>query len=102
MNTDKIALDLAKSMMIEHNNEGINALKEYIDDEGVEINETSVLLGNDAVVDSIGLVNLIVDIESALSEKDIEITLTSEDAMSRRKSPFRSVETLSDYIIELI
>ncbi len=80
----------------------IDAVKEYIDDEGVEINETSVLLGNDAVVDSIGLVNLIVDIESALSEKDIEITLTSEDAMSRRKSPFRSVETLSDYIIELI
>jgi len=80
----------------------ISTVKEYIDDESIEINETSVLLGNDAVVDSIGLVNLIVDIESALSEKDIEITLTSEDAMSRRKSPFRSVETLSDYIIELI
>ena len=80
----------------------IDAVKEYIDDESVEIKESSVLLGNNAVVDSIGLVNLIVDIESALSEKDIEITLTSEDAMSRRKSPFRSVETLSDYIIELI
>ncbi|MEN8121825.1 MAG: hypothetical protein ABFS35_15850 [Bacteroidota bacterium] len=80
----------------------INAVKEYIDDESVQINESAILLGNDAVVDSIGLVNLIVDIESALAEKDIEITLTSEDAMSRRKSPFRSVETLSDYIIELI
>jgi len=80
----------------------INAVKEYIDDENITISESSVLLGNDAIVDSIGLVNLIVDIESALSEKDIEITLTSEDAMSRRKSPFRSVETLSDYIIELI
>lgn len=80
----------------------ISAVKEYIDDQSTPINESSILLGNDAVVDSIGLVNLIVDIESAIAEKDIEITLTSEDAMSRRKSPFRSVETLSDYIIELI
>lgn len=80
----------------------INAIKEYIDDKSVQISESAILLGNDAVVDSIGLVNLIVDVESALAEKDIEITLTSEDAMSRRKSPFRSVETLSDYIIELI
>lgn len=80
----------------------INAVKEYIDDANTEINENTILLGNNAVVDSIGLVNLIVDIESALSEKDFEITLTSEDAMSRRKSPFRSVDTISDYIIELI
>ncbi len=80
----------------------INAVKEYIDDESAQINESAILLGNNAVVDSIGLVNLIVDVESALAEKDIEITLTSEDAMSRRKSPFRSVETLGDYIIELI
>ena len=79
----------------------VSAVKEYIDDENITINESSILLGNDAVVDSIGLVNLIVDIESAIAEKDIEITLTSEDAMSRRRSPFRSVDTLSDYIIEL-
>ncbi|MCF6243224.1 MAG: hypothetical protein L3J74_18040 [Bacteroidales bacterium] len=79
----------------------IEAVKGYIDDENVPVNAETVLLGNNAVVDSIGLVNLIVDIESALAEKDIEVTLTSEDAMSRRKSPFRSVDTLSDYIIEL-
>jgi acyl carrier protein len=79
----------------------IEAVKGYIDDENANINPETILLGNNAVVDSIGLVNLIVDIESALSDKNFEITLTSEDAMSRRKSPFRSVETLSDYIIEL-
>ena len=80
----------------------LEAVKEYIDDEKVLVDETAILLGNNAIVDSIGLVNLIVDVESALADKDIEITLTSEDAMSRRKSPFRSVEALSDYIIELI
>lgn len=79
----------------------IDAVKEYIDDESISIKNDTILLGNNAVVDSIGLVNLIVDIEGALAEKDLEITLTSEDAMSRRKSPFRSIDTLSDYIIEL-
>ena len=78
-----------------------DAVKEYIDDDSTTVNKETILLGNNAVVDSIGLVNLIVDIEGALAEKDLEITLTSEDAMSRRKSPFRSVETLSDYIVEL-
>ena len=79
----------------------IEAVKGYLDDENTAVNETTILLGNNAVVDSIGLVNLIVDIESILSDKGLELTLTSEDAMSRRKSPFRSVETLADYIVEL-
>ncbi len=39
MNTGKIALDLAKLMMIEHINEGINTLKEYIDDESNNLSE---------------------------------------------------------------
>ncbi len=79
----------------------IDAVKGYVDDENLAVDAGTILLGNNAVVDSIGLVNLIVDIETALSDKDLDITLTSEDAMSRRKSPFRTVDTLSDYIIEL-
>ncbi len=79
----------------------INAVKEVVDDSTTIINDKTVLLGNDAVVDSMGLVNLIVDIESALADKDLEVTLTSEKAMSQRNSPFRTVESLTDYISEL-
>ena len=78
------------------------AVREITDDQSVAINNQTVLLGNDAVVDSMGLVNLIVDIESALAEKDFEVSLTSEKAMSQRNSPFRTVETLTDYIKELV
>jgi hypothetical protein len=30
------------------------------------------------------------------------VTLVSERALSRKKSPFRSVDALSDYVIELV
>lgn len=80
----------------------IDAVKEILDDETVAVNKETVLLGNDAVVDSMGLVNLIVDIEGALADNDIEVTLTSEKAMSQRNSPFRTVESLTDYIKELV
>jgi acyl carrier protein len=80
----------------------INAVEDILDDETVEVNNDTVLLGNDAVVDSMGLVNLIVDIEGLLADNDIEVTLTSEKAMSQRNSPFRTVESLTDYIKELV
>jgi acyl carrier protein len=80
----------------------IDAVKEILDDETVAVSNETVLLGNDAVVDSMGLVNLIVDIEGALADNDIEVTLTSEKAMSQRNSPFRTVESLTDYIKELV
>lgn len=61
------------------------------------------LFGGGGSLDSIGLVNLIVGIEEELvNEFNISITLTSEQAMSRSSSPFKTVSTLVDYIEELI
>ena len=62
----------------------------------------SPLLGQDAVLSSMGLVTLITDAESVLAdEHGVEVTLVSEDAFSRRQSPFRTVEALADYVLEL-
>jgi len=62
----------------------------------------SPLLGQNAVLSSMGLVTLITDAESALEEEyGVGLTLVSEDAFSRRHSPFRTVEALTDYILEL-
>ena len=41
-----------------------------------------------------GLVNIVVDIETAFLDEDIEISLTSETAMSGRISPFRTIQSL--------
>jgi len=61
------------------------------------------LFGRGAPLDSIGLVNLIVTVEEQLADVlDLNVTLASEKAMSRRTSPFQSVESLLDFIEELI
>ncbi len=70
-------------------------------------NETLVtsstnLIGSDAILDSIGLVNVIVDVEGELAMNDINVTLTSEKAMSRKVSPFRSVGSIVAFINECI
>ena len=58
-----------------------------------------VLFGSDASLDSLGLVNLIVGVESILADDlEIEVSLTDEKAMSQTNSPFRTVATLVDYI----
>jgi acyl carrier protein len=63
-----------------------------------EITKDTPLIGSGRILDSLGLVNLMVDIETAFLDEDIEITLTSESAMSARISPFRSVGSLCNFI----
>lgn len=81
-----------------------SSISEYLESRGesTEINDDTALIGRKAVVDSIGLVNLIVDIESRLSDADHEISLLSEKAMSQTNSPFRNVQTLTDFIFDEI
>lgn len=67
-----------------------------------DVVDSTPLFGEHSILDSMGLVNVVVDIEAELLAKNIEISLTSENAMSRRHSPFRTVITLVDYISELI
>ena len=64
----------------------------------VEINKDTPLIGSNKILDSMGLVNNIVDIETAFLDEDVEISLTSEAAMSGRISPFRSVGSLCNFI----
>ncbi len=54
-------------------------------------------------LDSIGLVNLIVAAEQRIEEDfGIPISLADERAMSQEKSPFRTVDTLANYIALLL
>ena len=64
----------------------------------VKIDKFTPLIGSQSILDSMGLVNLIVDVETAFLDEDIEITLASESAMSSRISPFRSVGSLCNSI----
>ena len=61
------------------------------------------LFGSHSDLDSLGLVNLIVNIEENINnEYDVSISIADNRAMSQKNSPFRNVGTLSNYIIELL
>ena len=64
---------------------------------------STVLFGEHGRLDSLGLVSLILDVEGQVeADFDMSVSLTSERAMSRQTSPFRSIDTLADYIAELL
>lgn len=63
-----------------------------------DIDLNTALIGSSKIMDSMGLVNVIVDIETAFLDENVEISLTSESAMSGRISPFRSVGSLCGFI----
>ena len=75
-------------------------LKEELE-ESIELSLDSRLFGGGGPLDSMALVNLVVDLEE-LIEDDYgkTITLADEKAMSRRTSPFSRVQNLIDYIQE--
>jgi acyl carrier protein len=67
------------------------------------VDEGTRLIGRTAVLDSLGLVNLILDIEQRVNEElGLGITIADERAMSREKSPFKTVESLSEYVFLLL
>ncbi|EAK9857035.1 hypothetical protein XK07_02685 [Campylobacter lari] len=52
-------------------------------------------------LDSLALVSLVADLEELLSEEfNKEIILADEKIMSARNSPFKDVESLTDYIVK--
>lgn len=85
----------------------LKALKNINDecgpDEQIDIHLDTRLFGADAVLDSLSLVSVIVDVEAAVSDASgRDISLTDDRAMSQAASPFSDVEALSNYIILLL
>jgi acyl carrier protein len=57
------------------------------------------LLGSQSVLDSMHLVSLIITIERELEDAfGVSLTLADERALSMKESPFRSIQSLADYI----
>lgn len=63
----------------------------------------TVLLGEGSVLSSIGLVNFLMVVEEQIEKMTgTSIVLASSKAMSRKNSPFRSLESLAAYVTELL
>ncbi len=71
----------------------------HLSDRTIPLEENTPLLGEGSQLDSLALVQLVVEVEQRLSlNHQIQVSLTSERAMSQRTSPFLTVATLTDYI----
>ena len=81
----------------------LSALREAVDQNGGDasgVTEETVIVGPAAVIDSIGVVSLIVDIEQRLEmDHEVSVTLANDRAMSQRSSPFRTPAVLADHIL---
>ena len=83
----------------------INVVKEVGEEQDIvaleHVTPETRLFGEN--LDSMGIVFLVTDLETAISDEfDINLTLADERAMSQKTSPFRSIKTLAKYINTLI
>lgn len=61
------------------------------------------LYGMSGNLDSLSLVYLAVNLEDLISEEfGVEVTLVDDKAISQKNSPFKTIQSLKDYILELL
>lgn len=76
--------------------------EERSDTDKVPVSVDTALFGADSQLDSLSLVSVIVDVETALSDATGRvISLMDDQALSQASSPFASVRALADYIQSL-
>lgn len=82
----------------------LEELREDLDNpESLILEPEAYLFGSRSALSSIDLVNLLVNLEMALEDKlGVSVTIANEKAMSRKNSPFRTIQTLGDYLNELV
>ena len=65
--------------------------------------DETVLFGEEGVLDSLGLVKLIVAVEGKVQEEfDVPVTLANEKAMSMKNNPFQTVGALTAFTTSLL
>ncbi|MBU0525919.1 MULTISPECIES: hypothetical protein [Pseudomonas] len=68
----------------------------------LEKGEDTALYGAGGVLDSMSLVSIVIDVEQMIEEQlGVKMTLVNDSAMSPKRSPFQSVKTFANYILEL-
>jgi D-alanine--poly(phosphoribitol) ligase subunit 2 len=63
-----------------------------------ELGSETPLFGREGILDSLGLVTLIVAVEQALEDVfGVSVSLADDKAMSQQHSPYRTIGTLAGY-----
>ena len=79
----------------------ISAMIEASESSENEVNENTPIFGEGSSLDSLGLVTLLVSIEQKIEdEMGVNITIADEKAMSLKNSPFRTIGTLKQFLLD--
>ncbi len=81
----------------------IEAVSEYIDqidsDQSTALSPETRLFGANSVLDSLGLVSVLVAVEEkVLDEFDRDLCVSDDRALSQPESPYRTVDSLRRYV----
>lgn len=64
-----------------------------------DLSDNTTLFGQNGLLDSLGLVSLVVTVEQAVEDQyGVLVSLTDDKAMSQKNSPYRTIGSLADYI----
>ena len=85
-------LDKAKEIVISVITKTLEEAK--LEDE-IQVNEEMQLIGGESLLDSMGLVNVCLELEDLADDHGFEFDWTSETAMSKSRSMFRTVSALA-------
>jgi D-alanine--poly(phosphoribitol) ligase subunit 2 len=82
-------------------------LRELQEQQGVELSQNldfnTPLFGREGILDSLGLVSLVVGVEQAIEDQlSVSISLADEKAMSQKNSPYRTIGSLAEYASRLV
>ena len=80
----------------------VDEINEELDQDRLRnVTEETPLFGDEERIDSLSLVVLIASLEQEVEEAfGVPVELADEKAMSRHRSPYRTVGTLTDFILE--
>ena len=66
--------------------------------ERLAIGPDAPIFSDSSPLDSMGLVTLMMDVEDALADQGLEVSLSDARAMSAKQSPYENVATLVDFV----
>ena len=80
----------------------LEVARELQEEEEIEVSEPlqgdTPLFGEGGLLDSMGLVSLVVAVEQAIEERlDANVSLADEKALSQANSPYRTIGSLAEY-----
>lgn len=82
-----------------------NTVRDILERDGqdlsADITEDSRLLGQGGLFSSLMLVELMLAVEDFCAEKDLNFVWANDSAMSERRSAYRTLASLSDFILSL-